>query len=159
MTTIWFEDMPVGRVERYGAKQVEREEVLAFARQFDPQPFHLDDDAAAANPLFGRLAASGWHTAAMAMRMTADHWATNGARAVLGGAGIEDLAWLKPVYPGDTLRCELEVIDARPSRSKPDRGIVKARMTVFNQHDEPVMRQTSVVMMRRRLGIDHPSDA
>jgi acyl dehydratase len=147
---IWFEDMTVGRIDRYGSKPVERAEVLAFARQFDPQDFHLDDAAAAANPLFGRLAASGWHTAAMAMRMTADHWAETGGRTILGGAGIEDLMWLKPVYPGDTIRCALEVIETRPSRSKPDRGIVKSRLTVFNQHDEPVMRQTSVVMMARK---------
>ncbi|WP_404713995.1 MaoC family dehydratase [Sphingomonas sp. MMS24-J13] len=148
--TLWFDDMTVGRIDRYGSKRVKREEVLDFARKYDPQPFHLDDAAAAANPVFGRLAASGWHTAAMAMRMTADHWAGIGGRSILGGAGIEDLAWLTPVYPGDTLRCDLEVIETRPSRSKPDRGIVKSRLTVFNQDDEPVMRQTSVVMVARR---------
>jgi acyl dehydratase len=147
---IWFDDMMVGRVDRYGSKLVERAEVIDFARQFDPQPFHLDDAAAAANPVFGRLAASGWHTAAMAMRMTADHWAEIGGRTILGGAGIENLMWLKPVYPGDTIRCELAVTETRASRSKPDRGIVKSELTVFNQHDEPVMRQTSVVMMARR---------
>jgi acyl dehydratase len=149
---IWFEDMAVGRIDRYGSKHVERAEVLDFARKYDPQDFHLDDAAAAANPLFGRLAASGWHTAAMAMRMTADHWAEIGGRTILGGAGIEELAWLKPVYPGDTIRCELEVIETRPSNSKPDRGIVKSRLIVFNQRSEPVMRQTSVVMMARRPG-------
>jgi len=148
--TLWFEDMKVGRIERYGGKRVERAEVLDFAQKYDPQPFHLDDAAAAANPLFGRLAASGWHTAAMAMRMTADHWAAIGGRSILGGAGIEELAWLKPVYPGDTIRCELEVLEARPSRSKPDRGIVKSRLIVFNQQDEPVMRQVAVVVMARR---------
>lgn len=147
---IWFEDMQIGRIDRYGAKQVLRDEVLDFAGKYDPQPFHLDDAAAAANPLFGRLAASGWHSAAMAMRMTIDHWGETGDRAILGGAGIEQLAWLKPVYPGDTLRCEHEVIEARISRSKPDRGIVKARLTMFNQDDEPVMQQTSIVVMRRR---------
>jgi acyl dehydratase len=143
--------MVPGRIDRYGSKRVEREEVLDFARKYDPQPFHLDDEAAAANPVFGRLAASGWHTAAMAMRMTADHWAGIGGRTILGGAGIEDLAWLTPVYPGDVIRCELEVIETRASRSKPDRGIVKSRLTVFNQYDEPVMRQTSVVMVARQV--------
>jgi len=88
----------------------------------------------------------------MAMRMTADHWADVGGRSILGGAGIEDLAWLKPVYPGDTLRCELEVIEIRPSRSKSDRGIVKSRLFVFNQNDEPVMRQTSIVVVARKPG-------
>jgi acyl dehydratase len=142
--------MTIGRVERYGSKLVMREEVIDFARQFDPQPFHLDDAAAASNPVFGRLAASGWHTAAMAMRMTVDHWDAVGDRAILGGAGLENLAWLKPVYPGDTIRCELEVTEKRASTSKPDRGIVKSILTVFNQYDEPVLRQTNVVMMARR---------
>ena len=147
---IWFENMEVGRIDRYGSKRVERDEVLDFARKYDPQPFHLDDAAAAANPLFGRLAASGWHTAAMAMRMTADHWAGLGERAILGGAGIDELRWLKPVYPGDTLRCEAEVIATRASDTKPDRGIVTVRTTVFNQDEAAVVSQIAKVMMRRR---------
>ena len=150
--TVWLDDMAVGRIDRFGHKRVERDEVLEFAHKYDPQPFHVDDAAAAANPLFGRLSASGWHTAAMAMRMTADHWAAMGGRNILGGAGIDELRWLKPVYPDDTLRCEGEVLETRPSRSKPDRGIVRARLTVFNQHDERVMTQVSMVMMRRRPG-------
>jgi acyl dehydratase len=147
---IWFEDMPVGRLDRFGAIAVTREEVIDFARKFDPQPFHLDDAAAAANPLFGRLCASGWHTAAMGMRMTADYWETLGGRAILGGAGIDELRWLKPVYPGDTLRCECEVIDARPSASKPHLGIVRFRTIILNQDDTPVLSQISNVMVRRR---------
>jgi acyl dehydratase len=147
---IWFDDMTIGRIDRYGSKLVEREEVIDFARKYDPQPFHLDDEAAAANPLFGRLSASGWHTAAMAMRMTADHWAEIGGRTILGGAGIENLTWLKPVYPDDTIRCELELIEMRLSQSKPDRGVAKSQLTVFNQDDDPVMQLTSVVMMARR---------
>ena len=148
-----FEDFAVGRVDRYGIYAVTREEVIAFATAYDPQPFHLDDAAAAANPLFGRLAASGWHTAAMGMRMTADYWAGIGGRAILGGAGIDQLRWLRPVYPGDTLRCESEVLDARPSESKPDRGIVRTALTLFNQHDEPVLRQEAVIMVSRRKPI------
>ena len=151
---IWFEDMPVGRVDRYGRAEVTREDVIDFARKYDPQPFHLDDAAAAANPLFGRLAASGWQTAGFGMRMTADHWAAIGGRSILGGAGVDELRWLKPVFPRDVLRCESEVIDARPSASKPDRGIVRSRLTVFNQHDEPVMRQVSNIIVQRR-----PADA
>ena len=146
---IWFEDMAVGRVDRFGSMAVTREEVLDFARRYDPQPFHLDDAAAEANPLFGRLAASGWHTAAMGMRMVADHWAELGGRAILGGAGIDELRWLKPVYPGDRLRAESEVIEARPSASKPDRGIVRVRLVLFNQDDEPVLSQISNVLIRR----------
>ena len=147
---LWFEDFAVGRVDRYGRYEVTREEVLTFARAYDPQPFHVDDEAAAANPLFGRLAASGWHTAAMAMRMIADHWEMLGGRAILGGAGIDNLRWLTPVYPGDTLRCEAEVIDARPSRSKPDRGLVRTRLTVLNQADVAVMSHESVIVVQRR---------
>lgn len=152
--TVWYEDLPVGRLDRLGTIQVTREESIDFARKFDPQPFHLDDEAAAANPLFGRLSASGWHTAAMGMRLTADFWASAGGRAILGGAGIDDLRWLKPVYPGDTLRGEAEVVDARISASKPDRGIVRFRTTLFNQDDVPVMSHISNVVMRRR-----PADA
>lgn len=144
-----FEDMTVGRIDRYGHKLVERDEVIAFARDFDPQPFHLDDAAAAANPLFGRLAASGWHTAVMTHRMTVDHWTAAG-RPILGGAGLEEMSWLKPVYPGDTLRCDSEVVAARPSASRPGVGIVKARTLTLNQQDEPVLRLIVSVLIRRR---------
>lgn len=148
---IWFEDLPVGRRDRFGSIVVTRDDMLDFARKFDPQPFHLDDDAAAANPLFGRLSASGWHTAAMGMRMTADFWAAADSRdAILGGAGVDDLRWLTPVYAGDRLRAEAEVIDARPSASKPDRGIVRFRTILYNQDDVPVMSHLSNVMIRRR---------
>ena len=147
---LWFEDFVVGRIDRYGQYAVTREEVLEFATRYDPQPFHLDDAAAAANPLFGRLSASGWHTAAMGMRMTADYWAGVGGRSILGGAGVDQLRWLMPVYPGDTLRCESEILDTRPSESKPDRGIVRTALTIFNQHDEPVLRQEAAVMVSRR---------
>ena len=146
----YWEDLPVGRIDTFGEKLVDREEVLDFARKFDPQAFHLDDAAAAANPMFGRLAASGFHTAAMTMRMVADHHTSEGGRAILGGAGLEELSWLKPVYPGDTLRVHTEVIEARPSKSKPDRGVVKTRTLVFNQDDEPVMRQVAVALVQRR---------
>lgn len=135
-----LEDFHVGQVERFGGYAVTREEVLAFARDYDPQPFHLDDAAAAASAIFGRLSASGWHTAAMTMRMLVDHNQAL-ARQTLGSPGIDEMRWLKPVYPGDTLRVESEVIEVRASRTRPEMGIVKLRMTVFNQHDEPVMTQ------------------
>ncbi|MBW8911127.1 MAG: MaoC family dehydratase [Sphingomonas sp.] len=147
---IWFEDMPVGRIDRYGTTEVTREAVLDFARQYDPQPFHLDDEAAIANPLFGRLAASGWHTAVLGMRMTVDYWDALGGRAMLAGAGIDELRWLKPVFPGDRLHCESEVMSARASATKPDRGIIGSRLTIFNQQDEPVMSQLANVLMLRR---------
>ncbi len=145
----YLDDYTVGEVERYGRYEVERDEVIEFASKYDPQPFHLDDAAAAANPIFGRLAASGWHTAgmAMAMRVASESW--NGDVSV-GGLGIDELRWLKPVYPGDVLRCESEVLEVRPSRSKPEMGTLRARTTVFNQHDEPVMTFIPIVLMKRR---------
>ena len=136
----YLEDFHVGQVERFGRYAVTRAEVLEFAGRYDPQPFHLDDAAAAANPIFGRLSASGWHTAAMMMRMLVDHNQSQD-RQTLGSPGIDELRWLKPVYPGDTLRVESEVIEVRASRSRPEMGMVKALMTVLNQHDEPVMTQ------------------
>ncbi len=138
----YLEDFHVGQVERFGSYAVTREEVLDFARRYDPQPFHLDDAAAASNPIFGRLSASGWHTGAMTMRMLVDHNRSMD-RQTLGSPGIDEIRWLKPVYPGDTLRVESEVIEVRASRSKPGMGIVKARMTVLNQHDETVMTQVA----------------
>lgn len=155
---IWFEDLAVGQVERFGSKLVERQEVIAFASAYDPQPFHLDDAAAAANPLFGRLAASGWHIAAMAMRMNVDFWRERGY-AILIGLEVREMRWLRPVYPGDMLRCEEEVIETRSSRSQADRGIVSMRLTVRNQHDEPVMyRLSSMLMSRNSAAISSPPD-
>ena len=146
---LYFEDFPAGRQERFGRCLVDRDEVLDFARRFDPQPFHLDDAAAAANPVFGRIAASGWHTAAMAMRLTVDHWQALGVQA-LGASGLDELAWLRPVYPGDTLRLEAEVLEARPSASRPGIGFVKIRTVAYNQDNVAVMRQVANVMLARR---------
>jgi acyl dehydratase len=144
-----FEDYEIGQVERFGRYEVTREEVLAFAAAYDPQPFHLDDDAAAANPIFGRLSASGWHTAAMAMRMQVDH-NRDTDRSSMGSPGLDELHWLKPVYPGDTLRVESEVIGKSEPRSRPEIGFVKFRTTVFNQHGEPVMRQVATIIQAKR---------
>lgn len=146
---LFFEDFPVGRNERFGRYPVTREDVLTFATAYDPQPFHLDDEAAAANPLFGRIAASGWHTAAMTMRMTVDHWTTLDVQA-MGAPGLDELSWLRPVFPGDTLRLESDVIEARPSRSMAGVGLLKIRTMTFNQDDVAVMRQIANVMLRRR---------
>lgn len=143
-----YEDIVVGTVQRFGSKAVTREEVIDFASRFDPQPFHLDD-AAAAETHFGRLSASGWHTGAMAMRMMVDNMMVH-EQAGLGSPGIEDLRWLKPVYPGDTLRCESEVLEKRRSASRPEMGLFKSQLTVFNQHDEPVMTMRSTGLIRVR---------
>ncbi len=145
----YFEDLIVGVEEEFGTCEVTREEVLEFARKYDPQPFHLSDDAAAKTH-FGRLAASGWHTCAMTMAIIVRHLSEGEGQAGLGSPGIDELRWLKPVYPGDTLRLRGRLIEKTPSRSKPDIGSYRSEMTVSNQHDEPVMRFTSIVLIRRR---------
>lgn len=148
--TLYFDDLEIGKIERFGHYEVTREEVLAFAGRYDPQPFHLDDEAAAAS-LFGRLAASGWHTAAITMRLITDHWQAIGLdKASLGGIGMDELRWLRPVYPGDVLSMETELLEKIPSRSKPDRGVIRGRWTTLNQHGEAVMSQISIGMMQRR---------
>ena len=145
---LYFEDMQVGLKRSFGRYEVTLDEVLEFARKYDPQPFHLSDEAAAETH-FGRLAASGWHTCAMTMSMNVEAMKDNPS-AGLGAAGVDELRWLKPVYPGDTLRCETEVMETRPSNSRPDIGSIRSQTTTFNQHDEPVMRFTAIVLMRRR---------
>jgi acyl dehydratase len=118
---------------------------MDFARAYDPQPFHLDDDAAAATH-FGRLSASGWHTAAMTMRMMVDGWQAVPADqrvASLGSPGIDELRWAKPVYPGDTLTVDSELLEKRRSASRPDMGITKSRQIVRNQHGDIVMSMIS----------------
>lgn len=144
----YYEDIVVGVSARFGNYAVTREEVLEFAGKYDPQPFHLDDEAAAATH-FGRLAASGWHTAAMMMRMNVDHM-TAQKQASLGSPGIDKLRWLKPVYPGDTLTCENVAVDKRRSVGKPDLGLVFGEVSVFNQHGELVMTMASTGMIRVR---------
>lgn len=144
----YFEDFAAGQVERFGTYHVTREEVIAFASKYDPQPFHLDDDAAAATH-FGRIAASGWHTGAMAMRMLVDHWQGVGLQS-LGSPGMESLRWLKPVYPGDTLSVGSEVLETRTSRSRPEMGMARVRTSVFNQNEDLVMDFLGTQMLRRR---------
>lgn len=145
---LYYEDIEVGAVQRFGNKLVTREEVIDFASKYDPQPFHLDDEAAAATH-FGRLSASGWHSGAMAMRMMVDNMKEH-EQAGLGSPGIDELRWLKPVYPGDTLRCETEVLEKRRSARRPEMGLFKSNITLFNQHDEPVMTMRSTGLIRVR---------
>lgn len=144
----YFEDIEVGRKARFGRHEVTRDEVIAFAEKYDPQPFHLSDEEAAATH-FGRLSASGWHTCAMTMAMLVEHLKAQ-KQAGLGSPGIDELRWLIPVYPGDTLSCETEVIDKRPSRSRPEMGSYRSRMTVRNQRDEAVMTFVSIGLIRTR---------
>ncbi|MDF7775058.1 MaoC family dehydratase [Sphingomonas sp. AOB5] len=145
---IYFEDVEVGTKASFGRYEVTREEVLAFAEKYDPQPFHLSDEEAAKTH-FGRLAASGWHTCAMTMSMFVAHNKAHPS-AGLGAAGVDELRWLKPVFPGDVLRCETELLEKRASEKRPEMGSMRNQMTVYNQNDEPVMRFIALGLMRRR---------
>lgn len=144
----YFEDIEVGTKASFGDYAVTREEVIAFAEKYDPQPFHLSDEAAAQTH-FGRLSASGWHTCAMTMAMLVAHLKAN-AQAGLGSPGIDELRWLTPVYPGDRLRCESEVLEKRRSASRPEMGIFKSRMAVLNQNDVMVMTFVSNGLVETR---------
>lgn len=144
----YFEDIEVGTKASFGRYDVTREEVIAFASKYDPQPFHLSDEAAAATH-FGRLSASGWQTCAMTMSMVVENLKAN-SQAGLGSPGIDELRWLKPVYPGDTLRCETEILEKRASQSRPEMGSYRSRMTVLNQDDVAVMTFISIGLIRTR---------
>ena len=145
---LYLEDMKIGQKASFGNYRVTRDEVIDFASKYDPQPFHLDDDAAAKTH-FGRLPASGWHTAAMTMSMLVENL-KNAKQAGLGSPGLDELRWLKPVYPGDTLRVETELTDVRPSRSRPEMGSIHSLVTVFNQDDVPVMTMKSIGLVATR---------
>ena len=145
---IYFEDLKVGEETYFGSYEVTREEVIDFACKYDPQPFHLSDEAAAKTH-FGRLAASGWHTCAMVMGVIARH-VVETEQAGLGSPGIDELRWLKPVYPGDTLHVHSTIVEVRPSRSKPDIGSFRSATTVTNQDGVTVLTFTSIVLMRRK---------
>ncbi|MBT8432062.1 MAG: MaoC family dehydratase, partial [Altererythrobacter sp.] len=136
-----YEDLEIGSKQSFGRYEVSREEVLEFANKYDPQAFHLDDDAAAKTH-FGRISASGWHTCAMTMAMMVENM-KNVKQAGLGSPGVDQLMWKKPVYPGDTLRVESEVISKRRSKSRPEMGLFKSRAQIFNQNDEVVLEMTS----------------
>ncbi|HEY9578249.1 MAG TPA: MaoC family dehydratase [Rhizorhapis sp.] len=144
----YFEDIEIGARASFGEYLVTQGEVIEFAGKYDPQPFHLSDEAAAETH-FGRLSASGWHTCAMMMSMLVAHLKDND-HAGLGSPGIDELRWLKPVYPGDTLRCETEILEKNASRSRPEMGSFRSRMTVFNQENIPVMTFVSIGLVRRR---------
>ncbi|MCF8881249.1 MaoC family dehydratase [Erythrobacter sp. SN021] len=144
----FYEDIEIGRERAFGQYQVTREEVMEFASKYDPQSFHLDEEAAAQTH-FGRLSASGWHTCSMTMAMMVENMKQEKS-AGLGSPGIDHLRWKKPVYPGDTLRCETEVIEKRRSQSRPEMGIFKTRIRTLNQHDEVVLEMQSNGLIRTR---------
>ncbi len=150
----YYEDLIIGKKQSYGAYHVTREEVIEFASKYDPQAFHLDDEAAAATH-FGRLSASGWHTCAMTMRMVVENLNAN-KQAGLGSPGVDEIRWIKPVYPGDTLRVESTLTEKRRSKSRPEMGIIRGQTAVFNQHDEVVMTYNTLGLVATRdpVGVD-----
>jgi acyl dehydratase len=148
MTDRYFEDFAVGEVHKpRGRVRVEKDDIIAFARQYDPQPFHLDEESGRKS-IFGRLVASGWHTAALTMRLIAgsEYRAADGTI----GLGFDGLRWPIPVVPGDELRIESEVLEVRPSKSRPDRGLIKMRTRTLNQNGEVVQELVANAMVPRR---------
>ncbi len=145
---VYFEDLVVGSKASFGRYEVTREEVIEFATKYDPQPFHLSDEAAAQTH-FGRISASGWHTCAMVMRMLVDN-ITERKQAGLGSPGQDELRWLKPVYPGDVLRVESELLSKKQSQSRPEMGSFKSEVRVFNQDDVVVYSMKSIGLIRVR---------
>ncbi len=148
---IYFEDIAVGDSIAFGPYTVGRDEIVDFAGQYDAQPFHLSDDAAALTH-FGSLSASGWHTTALFMKMFVAEMQKQPGRqaASLGAMGVDELRWLRPVRPGDTLRGISEVIELKASRSRPEMGIVRNRVTLFNQQDDPVLTMIPIALWRTR---------
>jgi acyl dehydratase len=148
----YLEDFTVGQVFGSGRLRIDRERTIAFAAEFDPQPFHLDE-AAAQSSIFGGLAASGWHTAAVTMRLLVETELKPAGGII--GAGLDECRWPRPVRPGDELRVECEVIDVRPSKSRPEQGLIKLRTTTLNQNDEAVlMHVVNLVVPRRKNVVD-----
>ncbi len=143
----YWEDLTVGSTRELGRVSPTREQILAFAGQFDPQPFHLDDAAAQAS-VFGRLCASGWHTCAMAMRLMVDNFLCEAAS--LGSPGLESLKWTKPVFPGDVLTLRHTILDSRPMGSRPDVGLVRTLWEMHNQRGDKVLHMEGWGMFRRR---------
>ena len=143
----WFEDYKPGAVYEYGYATVTEDELLDFAHKFDPQPIHIDPAYAAAGP-FGGLIASGWHTAGLMMRLLADNYLSKVAS--LASPGVDELRWPHPVRPGDRLRLRATIVDARESRSKPDRGVVHTKAELLNQDDQVVLSLLAVNMVAKR---------
>jgi acyl dehydratase len=143
----YWEDIKAGEVIELGSCTVTKEAMVAFAREFDPQPFHTDEETAK-RTIWGGLIASGWHTGSMLMRLFYDGFLKD--TVSLGSPGIDELKWLKPVRPGDTLSGRLTILETTPSRSRPDRGIIRSQMEVLNQHGEVVMSTKGVNFFARR---------
>ena len=147
----YLEDFAVGQTFRSDRVQIGEEQIRAFAAEFDPQPFHLDPQAAR-DTILGGLAASGWHTAAITMRLLVDSEVRPAGGFI--GAGIDELRWPRPVRPGDELHVECEVLEVRPSKSRSDQGVVRVRTTTLNQRGEAVLSYISTLLVKRRRA-DH----
>lgn len=147
MADRYFEDIAIGSVLEFGSKTMTKTEIIDFATKYDPQPFHIDEDAAKSS-IYGSLIASGWHTAGVTMRMMVDSMVDD--RAGLGSPGIDNLKWLIPVRPGDTLRVRNEVVDKKRSQSRPNMGTIFGTIEVFNQQNELVMSFNSIGMTLAR---------
>lgn len=145
---MYFEDIEPGAKERFGSYAVHRAEVIDFASRYDPQAFHLSDEEAALTH-FGRLSASGWHTCAMTMAMLVENMQRR-KQAGLGSPGLDEIRWLKPVYPGDSLSVETEIVDKKRSSSRPEMGSFRSNVRVFNQDGDVVMTMKSIGLIRVR---------
>jgi acyl dehydratase len=144
----YLEDFAVGQRFNSGRLRIDRERALAFAAEFDPQPFHLDE-VAARRSMFGGLVASGWHTAAVTMRLLLESELKPAGGIV--GAGLDECRWPRPLRPGDELRVECEVLEVRPSKSRPEQGLIKLRTTTLNQDDEAVLvHVVNLIVLRRK---------
>jgi acyl dehydratase len=143
----WFEDYRVGESFLLGDQLVSEQEIVDFARRYDPQPFHVDAEAAAASH-FGGIVASGWMTASLLMRILCDNFIA--FESSMGSPGVDQLRWLEPVRPGDRLRARVSVLELKPSRSKPDRGAMLLREEALNQHDRVVMSLQGWALVKRR---------
>jgi acyl dehydratase len=145
----YFEDYQAGAVHEYGYLTVTEQSILDFAAQFDPQPIHLDPIFAVTGPFHG-LIASGWHSAGLAMRLFADHYLSNVAS--LASPGVDEVRWRVPLRPDDSVRLRATTLEARPSRSKTDRGLVVTQLELLNQHDQSPISFTAMNILRRRAG-------
>lgn len=150
----YWEDLQPGSVRELGSVTPTAQEIRAFATQFDPQPFHLDEEAGRRS-VFGALCASGWHTCSMAMRLTVDNFLNESSS--MGSPGLENIRWTKPVYPGDTLKLTHRVTESRPLNSKPDIGLVRAVWEMHNQRGEQVLQMEGYGMFRRRTPAASPA--
>ncbi|WP_407187378.1 MaoC family dehydratase [Bradyrhizobium centrosematis] len=147
--TLTFEDFPLGRFGTFGPRHVTRDEIVAFAAEFDPQPMHLDEEAAAKSMLRG-LSGSGWHLCSLMMRMMADGFIIRAAS--LGSPGVDEVRWLSPLRPGDDLMLDVDVLEARVSKSRPELGIVKFKCTARNAAGQALAEMTSPILIKRREG-------